>query len=92
MMENNEIQKSKRLSNFLKKNLSSIIGIILGVISGYLYYRTIGCSSGSCPITSNVWMSMGWGAAMGYLIAGMFRSGGCGCKYDNNLTCNKNEN
>ena len=26
---------------------------VVGLIAGFLYYRLVGCASGSCPITSN---------------------------------------
>jgi hypothetical protein len=55
-----------------KKTRILLIGGILGIIGGYVYYRTIGCSNGTCPLTSNPYMSMIWGGLMGYLIADMF--------------------
>jgi hypothetical protein len=48
-----------------------VAGALLGIVGGYLYYIKVGCTSGSCPITSNPWMSMLWGGLMGYLIADM---------------------
>lgn len=88
-MENDKTNNTNRFTVFAKKNLSQIIGIVLGTAAGYLYYRTVGCTSGSCGITSNVWLSMTWGAGAGYLIAGMFKKGGCGCGFSNNPTCDK---
>ena len=52
--------------------LKSIIGMLVGVIAGYVYYIKVGCNSGSCPITSNPWMTMLWGLMMGYLVGDMF--------------------
>ena len=52
--------------------LKSIIGTILGLIGGYVYYLEVGCKSGSCPISSNPWLSLLWGAAIGYLAGGIF--------------------
>jgi len=52
--------------------LFSIIGIVVGAIGGYVYYATIGCSNGSCAISSNPYISILWGAAMGYLLGDMF--------------------
>ncbi|MDK2908934.1 MAG: hypothetical protein PWR20_501 [Bacteroidales bacterium] len=46
-----------------------LVGAIIGIAGGYLYYIKVGCNSGSCPITSNPWMSMLWGGLMGYVIA-----------------------
>ncbi|MBN1351814.1 hypothetical protein JXJ21_20560 [candidate division KSB1 bacterium] len=51
------------------------IGIILaGAALGFAYYRFIGCSSGVCPITSNPWISTGYGALIGFLFTGGFKS------------------
>lgn len=46
----------------------SIIGTIIGAAAGFLYYKFIGCSSGGCPITSNPYVSVIWGAIIGLLI------------------------
>lgn len=55
--------------NFFKYiSLLGIAGLVLGIIGGYMYYYFIGCQSGSCPITSNPWASIGWGAVLGYLL------------------------
>ncbi len=39
--------------------------IALGAIGGFAYYYFIGCVSGTCPITSNPYISTGYGALMG---------------------------
>ncbi len=57
---------------FGKIPLISAVGAIAGIIGGYLYYAKVGCNSGSCAITSNPWLSMLWGAAMGYLVFDIF--------------------
>lgn len=44
------------------------IGVIAGGILGFLYYRFIGCSTGSCPITSNPVSSILYGMVIGVLI------------------------
>jgi hypothetical protein len=46
--------------------------MVVGIIGGYIYYIEIGCKSGSCPITSNPWMTMLWGLLMGYLVGDLF--------------------
>ncbi len=56
----------------IKRRIPSIIGLIIVGIGGYIYYLTIGCSSGSCPITSNPWLSVLWGLILGYLIGDLF--------------------
>lgn len=55
-----------------RKNLLTLTGILLGLAGGYLYYYFIGCRTGTCPITSSPWLSMLWGAAVGYLLFDMF--------------------
>ena len=43
-----------------------------GVLAGLAYYYFIGCSSGSCPITSNPLGSMLYMGLIGWLISGIF--------------------
>ncbi len=50
----------------------TILGVVLGAVGGYIYYVKVGCVSGTCPITSNPWMSVLWGALLGYLLFDMF--------------------
>jgi len=52
---------------FKKKNII-IIGIVLGIIAGYAYWSFIGCSSGSCGMTSTWYGSSLVGGAVGYFI------------------------
>lgn len=61
-------EKKKAKFNFLP-----VIGAVVGAIGGYIYYLEIGCTSGSCAITSNPYMSMLWGAAIGYLVFDLFK-------------------
>ena len=46
-----------------------IIGAAIGAVAGYLFYRYIGCSTGTCPLTSNPYTSSVYGAIIGLLIA-----------------------
>ncbi len=41
---------------------------ITGAIGGFLYWKLIGCTSGTCPIQSVWYFSTMWGMAMGYLV------------------------
>jgi len=43
------------------------ISIAIGLIAGFLYWRFVGCKSGSCPITSNWHSSVLIGGVIGYL-------------------------
>lgn len=49
--------------------LRLIVGTVLGAAAGYLYYRTVGCATGTCPLTSNPVTSSLYGAFMGALLA-----------------------
>ena len=51
----------------------TVIGVVFGGIAGFLYYSFVGCSSGSCMITSNPYISTLYGMLMGGLIADSFR-------------------
>lgn len=51
-----------------KAILYPFAGIVIGSTLGYLYYHFIGCSSGTCPITSNPVSSALYGAVMGGLL------------------------
>ncbi|MES1197922.1 MAG: DUF6132 family protein, partial [Chitinophagaceae bacterium] len=50
---------------FINNNKLAIIGIIVGAIGGYLYYHYIGCSGGTCSITSKPLNSTLYGSLMG---------------------------
>jgi predicted MFS family arabinose efflux permease len=50
-----------------------IICTILGIGGGFAYYYFIGCSTGNCPLKSNPWIMMGYGALIGYLAADLIQ-------------------
>jgi len=58
---------------FLKKNILTIIGVPLGALAGFLYWKFVGCNSGSCAITSNPVNSTIYGSIMGGLLFSMFQ-------------------
>lgn len=70
--ENNDIQQASEKKK-VKFNFLPVIGAVLGALGGYIYYIQVGCNSGSCAITSNPYLSMLWGAAIGYLVFDMFK-------------------
>jgi uncharacterized protein YcfJ len=61
------------MKKWFNNNLLYIIGALLGAIAGYLYWQQIGCSSGTCVITSKPLNSTLYGAVMGALLLGMFK-------------------
>jgi len=53
-------------------NIRLILGIVIGAAAGFAYYRFVGCSSGTCPITGNPYISTIYGAVVGALASGAF--------------------
>jgi hypothetical protein len=43
--------------------------VILGAVGGYSYYYFIGCTTNACPITSNPYISSGYGMMIGLLLS-----------------------
>jgi hypothetical protein len=39
--------------------------VLIGSAGGYLFYRFVGCKSGTCPITRSPWLSTIYGAILG---------------------------
>jgi uncharacterized membrane protein YeaQ/YmgE (transglycosylase-associated protein family) len=62
------------MMKFAKKHLLTIIGVVVGAVAGYFYWQQVGCSSGSCAITSNPRNSTIYGAFMGGLLFSMFKN------------------
>ena len=50
--------------------LKIILGILFGGGLGFAYYKLVGCSSGTCPLTSNPYFSTLYGMILGALVAG----------------------
>ena len=56
------------MKEFITKHKYGILLLIPGIIAGFLYWKYVGCLSGTCPITSN-WHSMVlFGGLIGYFI------------------------
>lgn len=60
------------MKNFFLKHWLKIAGVTVGALAGYLYYYYVGCVSGTCPITSNPYRMLIYGALLGYLFFDMF--------------------
>ncbi len=62
------------MKKYLLKHWLKIAGIATGALGGYLYYYYVGCINGTCPITSNPYRMMIYGALIGLLLFDMFSS------------------
>ncbi len=63
----------QKMLHKIKRSVPGIAGVAIGATGGFIYYKTVGCSSGSCPITSNPWLSIIWGSVIGYFLGSMFK-------------------
>ena len=52
----------------IKNKKLQILLALVGAIGGFLYWKIVGCQSGTCPIQSVWYWSTLWGAVVGYLI------------------------
>lgn len=63
-----------------KKWLRPTLFTLGGGLAGLVYYYFVGCSTGSCPITSNPITSMLYLGLVGWLLSGLFeKERGDGC-------------
>jgi len=61
------------IKEFIRKNLLVILFSIVGAIGGFLYWKLIGCQSGSCPIKSVWYLSTLWGLLFGALTGSIIK-------------------
>ncbi len=67
-MEQDAIKPEPKKKTNWKRYLPMMILAVVGLIGGFLYYRLVGCVSGTCPITSNPYVSTLYGGVIGTLI------------------------
>ncbi|MBS1651177.1 MAG: hypothetical protein JSU07_04125 [Bacteroidetes bacterium] len=72
------------MKNLIAKYKPEIIGAALGGAIGLAYWYFIGCSSGTCAITSKPLNSTIYGMLMGSLLFNIFKS-------NKNIKTNNNE-
>jgi hypothetical protein len=41
---------------------------LIGALGGFAYYYFVGCRTGTCPLSSNPWISTAYGAGMGLIL------------------------
>lgn len=61
------------MKQLISKYQLQLIFTLIGAVGGFLYWRFIGCNSGTCPINSVWYWSTLWGAALGYLAGDFIR-------------------
>ena len=73
-------EKQTTIKTYLKSGnfWKPFLGIALGGVTGFLYYHYVGCSSGSCAITGNPFMSTAYGSMLGlFLVKSPCSNGKC---------------
>ena len=73
-MENNKVTENNSVSKETRRRkriMKIALGIVIGGLSGYLYYYFIGCD-GTCPISSNPLRSILYGSVVGTLLGSTF--------------------
>jgi F0F1-type ATP synthase assembly protein I len=65
---NNKASCMQKVMHKIKRSLPELIGMIVGAAFGFFYHKIIGCSTGTCSITSDPWASTIVGGIIGYII------------------------
>lgn len=61
------------MKNWILQNKLALIGALVGALAGFIYWQQIGCSTGTCAITSKPANSTAYFAMMGALVFSMFK-------------------
>ena len=70
------------MKEWMKQWRRPVLFALGGALVGLAYYKLVGCSTGTCVITSSPFTSMAYMALVGWLVSGVFGSGcrGGSCK------------
>lgn len=61
------------MKNWILKNKLYVVGTLVGAIAGFLYWKYVGCLTGTRAITSNPVQSTAYFAVLGALLFGLFK-------------------
>ena len=61
------------MKNWVTNNKLYWLGAVVGAVAGFLYWKYVGCLTGTCAITSNPVRSTLYFALFGSLLFGMFK-------------------
>lgn len=70
---NQLIQTKLNMKKFIQSKFWQILGGIIGAVAGYIYWKEIGCSTGTCPITSKPLNSVVYFGVLGYFVSGTIK-------------------
>lgn len=63
------------IKRWILSNKLYLIGALAGAVIGFVYWKMIGCQSGTCLITANPYRSTLYFAGMGAVFLGIFKKG-----------------
>jgi hypothetical protein len=59
------------MKEFIRKHIVTIIFSVAGAVGGFLYWRFVGCASGTCIIKSVWYLTTLYGLVLGWVIGGL---------------------
>lgn len=62
------------MKNWITKNKLYFIGAMVGALAGFLYWKYVGCLTGTCAITSKPFNSTLYFALFGSVLMGAFKT------------------
>ena len=65
--------QKRQMKNFILQNKLYLIGIVVGAVAGFFYWKFVGCANGKCMISSKPLNSTVYFAVVGALLFGMFK-------------------
>jgi hypothetical protein len=75
-LERPSLARRSRWERFARSPLRAAVAALAGAAAMAAYAHFIGCRTGTCLLTSNVWIASIYGAAVGALIGWPGREGG----------------
>ena len=73
------------MKKWIQVNKLYLIGALAGALGGFLYYKYVGCLTGTCAITSNPFRSAIYFAFFGAILFGAFKKEKKAENLNNNL-------
>lgn len=67
------------MKRLIKKLMRPVLFTLIGALLGLGYYYVVGCSTGTCAITSSPLSSMVYVGLIGLVLSGAFGSSSCCC-------------
>ena len=60
------------MKNWIIQNKLYLLGAVIGALAGFIYWKNVGCLTGTCAITSSPLNSTIYFAILGSILFGLF--------------------